>query len=238
MRRRNRLAGKPGRQARRGARRRRCPPSRVCWQADRSTMHLAGLGAYHLCAARPFARTTAWAVSGHAADAAGRQYPPRRPGGKAGDPTRTAATLAVVPAASRSAREVGGPFKPHLPPSLFDTARLRSHGGSRRHWAMAASWCLTTASTWRSCPVCDEFAVESCEMHALPHRFDPRVRDRRLSLANLMSPRNRSLLRDLCDTMVNGSQPWQHDAAAGAVGARSFPGRFRQAIRPGRLNIS
>ena len=106
--------------------------------------------------------------------------------------------------------QVGGPLGAYLPESQFDTAarlrglrrrrrdgRPRRHRGVRRHGRHGAAGALRDG-------VLRDRVVR--QVHAVPHRLDPRRGGHRPITRRPEPARSRSmLLRDLCDTMVNGS---------------------------------
>ena len=105
--------------------------------------------------------------------------------------------------------QVGGPLGTYLPQSQWDVALdYEALAESMACWAMAASWCSTTASTWRSRR---DFAMEFCAVESCgkctPCRIGSvrgvEVIDR--IVANEERNFNLQVLDDLCDTMVEGS---------------------------------
>ena len=89
-------------------------------------------------------------------------------------------------------------------------ARLRGLRRGRRAWsATAASWCTTTRADMAAAGALRDGVLRHRilrQVHAVPHRLDARRRGHRPHPRRRRTARSRSmLLRDLCDTMVNGS---------------------------------
>ena len=140
--------------------------------------------------------------------------------------------------------QVGGPLGAYLPESQWDMpldyeafaaiGAMVGHGGIVVHDDTADMAGLA------------RYAMEFCahrvlrQVHALPHRLDPRRGGDRQDPRRQQPARSKCiLLRDLCDTMVHGSLCAMGGMTPypGALGAQSFPAGLRPcSARPrGRL---